>query len=170
MEQDAGTRGAEIDLSDQNEGKELFMSNVKKELIDMLNQALKLEHAARIQYMTHAQIISGQGAEKLIERIEEIASDEKKHEEKFRDLIAGYLGGVPTMDINERHPAENLPQILDVNLKDEKTAIDFYKKIYKKVTESKEQLPYEFERLEHEIRHVILDEEEHVSELGLLKG
>lgn len=32
-----------------------------------------------------------------------------------------------------------------------------------------DELPYVFQTLEHEIRHVILDEQEHVSELGLLQ-
>jgi len=57
-----------------------------------------------------------------------------------------------------------------VNLTDEKAAIDFYKQIYQKVIASKEALPYEFETLEHQIRHVIIDEQEHVSELSLLLG
>lgn len=146
------------------------MSNVKEELIDMLNKALELEHAARIQYLAHAEALSGQCAEKLVERIKEIASDEEKHEVMLRALISGYLDGAPTMGVSERHAADDLARILEVNLKDEKTAIDFYKKIYRKVVDSKNELPYEFETLEHEIRHVIIDEQEHVSELNLLKG
>ena len=66
-------------------------SEVKNELVKMLNQALQLEHAARIQYLAHAETLSGKCAEKLVERIKEIASDEQKHEEKFRGLIGGYL-------------------------------------------------------------------------------
>lgn len=67
------------------------MANVKEELIKMLNTALELEHAARIQYLTHAELISGLSAEKVIERLKEIASDEEKHENIFRTLISGYL-------------------------------------------------------------------------------
>lgn len=144
------------------------MSDIKKELATMLNKALQLEHAARIQYLAHAETLSGKCAEMLMERIREIASDEQKHETMFRELISGYLGGVPTMEIGERHTADNLDQILAVNLKDEKRAIDFYKTIYRKVVDSKDQLPYEFETLEHGIRHVIIDEQEHVLELSLL--
>ena len=143
---------------------------IKEELVKMLNRALELEHAARIQYLAHAELVTGPGAEMVINRLKEIASDEKEHEEKFRKLIGAYLGGQPTMDLNERHKAQDRKEILGVNLQDEKTAIDFYKQIYQKVIENKDELQYEFETLEHEIRHVIIDEQEHVTELSLLLG
>lgn len=146
------------------------MDNIKEELAKTLNRGLELEHAARIQYLAHAELIKGLGAEKLIERLTEIASDEQKHEEQFRNLVANYLGGEPTMGLAETHRAKDIKEILEVNLKDEKAAIDFYKQTYRKVIDNKESLQYEFETLEHEIRHIIIDEEEHVVELSLLLG
>jgi bacterioferritin (cytochrome b1) len=53
----------------------------------MLNKALELEHAARIQYLAHAELVAGLNAEPIIERLKEIAGDEEKHEQKFRTLI-----------------------------------------------------------------------------------
>ncbi len=106
----------------------------------------------------------------MIERLKEIASDEAKHEEKFRNLIGSYLGGEPVMSLAETHKAGDTVKILEVNLKGEKDAIDFYKQIYNKVLSNKDKLQYEAETLEHEIRHVILDEQEHVVELSLLLG
>jgi bacterioferritin (cytochrome b1) len=146
------------------------MADIKKELITMLNRALELEHAARIQYLAHAELVNGLGAEAIIERLKEIASDELKHEEKFRNLIGGYLGGEPSMGLAQTHQAKDVKKILEVNLKGEKEAIDFYKQIYRKVIESQRDLQYEFETLEHEIRHVIVDEQEHIVELSLLLG
>jgi rubrerythrin len=136
----------------------------------MLNRALELEHAARIQYLAHAELISGINAEKIIERLKEIASDEEKHEGKFRELIGNYLGGESVMSLAETHKAKDIKKILDVNLKGEKDAIDFYKQIYRKIIENKDELQYQFETLEHEVRHVIIDEQEHVTELSLLLG
>jgi len=150
--------------------KEEQMADVRKKLAEMLNKALELEHAARIQYLAHAELIDGLCAEKVIERLKEIASDEQKHEGMFRDLIGGYLYAEPSMRLAETHRADEVKDILKVNLKGEKDAIDFYKQIYKTVIDNKEQLQYEFETLEHEIRHVIIDEQEHVSELILLLG
>ena len=146
------------------------MDNVKEELVKMLNAALELEHAARIQYLAHAELIKGSCAEKVVERLKEIASDEEKHEKMFRELIGGYLGGEPTMGLAKTNKARELKDILKVNLKGEKEAIDFYKQIYQKVTDNKKSLPYEYEMIEHTIRHIIVDEEEHVSELSLLLG
>jgi len=143
---------------------------IREELLKMLNRALELEHAARIQYLAHAELIKGENAEKLIERLTEIASDEKKHEEMFRNLIGNYLGGEPSMTLAETHRAKELKDILNVNLKGEKDAIDFYKQIYQKVVDSKKELQYEYETLEHDVRHVIVDEQEHVAELSLLLG
>ena len=146
------------------------MENVKEQLIKMLNQALELEHAARIQYLAHVELVKGLNAEKIIERLKEIASDEEKHEGKFRNMIGNYLEGEPSMGIAQTHKAKDINNILEVNLKDEKSAIDFYKTIYKKIIENKDALPYVFETLEHEVRHIILDEQEHVTELSVLLG
>lgn len=146
------------------------MTGIKGELLQLLNRGLELEHAARIQYLAHAELIKGLEAEKIIERLKEIASDEEKHEGKFRNLIGNYLGGEPSMGIAETHRAKDTVGILKVNLKNEKEAIDLYKDIYKKLNENKDKLQYEFETLEHEIRHIILDEEEHVVELSVLLG
>ena len=146
------------------------MANIKTELIQMLNKALELEHAARIQYLAHAELIQGIGAEPVVERLKEIASDEQKHEGIFRELIGNYLGGEPSMGLAETHRAKKTPEILKVNLKGEKDAIDFYKEIYKKIISNKDALPYAFETLEHQVRHVIIDEQEHVAELSLLLG
>lgn len=146
------------------------MADVKKELIAMLNHALELEHAARIQYLAHAELLKGDGSEKIIERLKEIAGDELKHEEMFRELIGGYLGGEPVMTLAETYKAKGTKKILEVNLKGEKDAIDFYKQIYRKVMDNKDKFQYAFETLEHQLRHVIIDEQEHVTELSLLLG
>ena len=74
------------------------------------------------------------------------------------------------MGIAETHKAKEITKILEVNLKDEKDAIDLYKKIYKTIIANKDALPYAFETLEHEIRHVIIEEQQHVAELSVLLG
>ena len=58
--------------------------------------------------------------------MKEIANDEKKHEDMFRGLIGSYLDGVPTMRMAETHSAVDTKEIIEVNLKDEKHAVDFY--------------------------------------------
>ncbi|NTV51876.1 MAG: hypothetical protein HGA76_02515 [Candidatus Firestonebacteria bacterium] len=144
------------------------MSDIKKEVLDMLNRALELEHAARIQYLAHAEAVHGLGAEPIIARLKEIAADELKHEGAFRNLIGAYLGGNPSMSLAETHKARELKGILEVNLKGEKEAVDFYQQIYQKVMDNKKAFPYALETLEHQLRHVIIEEEEHITELAVL--
>ncbi|MCX8003301.1 MAG: hypothetical protein N2661_12090, partial [Anoxybacillus mongoliensis] len=91
-----------------------------------------------------AELVKGLNAEPIIERLKEIAGDEEKHEEIFRSLIANYLGGEPSMGIAETYQAKEIKEILEVNLKGEKEAIDFYKEIYRKVVENKAEFQYEF--------------------------
>jgi len=146
------------------------MSAVKDKLIEMLNRALELEHAARIQYLAHAELVKGLSSEPIVEKLKEIASDEQKHEEIFRTLIGAYLGGKPSMKIEKTYEADKIEKILEVNLKGEKDAIDYYRQIYRFIVDNKSEFPYEFERLEHQVRHVIMDEEEHLVELSNLLG
>jgi len=137
----------------------------KEELVKILNQALELEHAARIQYLAHAEQATTPA---VIARLKELADDEKSHEETFRELIGGYLDGVPSMGMAGTHPAKTEKEILEVNLDDEKHAVDVYMGILDKIREMKEELKYEYFQLEHGVRHVIQDEQEHISELKLL--
>ncbi|MCS7135944.1 MAG: ferritin-like domain-containing protein [Nitrososphaerota archaeon] len=142
----------------------------KEELLKMLNKALELEHAAYVQYLSHAEIVDGLNCEPIIERLKEIASDEAKHQEIFRTLIGDYLGGVPSTGIAETKSAKTIQEILEVNLEDEKAAVDYYTEILKKIVQEKDNLPYEYFKLEHEVRHVIMDEQEHIVELKRLMG
>lgn len=140
----------------------------KEAITKFLNQALELEHAARIQYLAHAEIVDGINAEPIIARLKEIASDEEKHEGIFRELVGDFLGGVPSMAVAKTYPGKDIKQILEQNLKNEKEAIDIYTKILDTIYNEKKSLPYEFQKLEHDVRHVIIDEQEHVAELKLL--
>jgi len=142
----------------------------KEKVLEMLNKALELEHAARIQYLSHAELIDGLNAEPIIARLKEIAGDEEKHEGVFRNLIGDYLGGVPSMGIAKTHPAKTVKEILEVNLKNEREAVDFYLTILDEIRKGKDGLKYEYFTLEHGVRHVIQDEQEHIAELKVLLG
>lgn len=148
--------------------REITMS--KQGLARMVNDALELEHAARIQYLAHAEQVDGLNAEPIIARLKEIAADELTHEDLFRTMIGGYLDGVPSMNVSERHPATTLQEILKVNLDDEKHAVEVYTGILEKVREMRGDLKHEYFQLEHALRHIITDEQEHISELKLLLG
>lgn len=138
------------------------------EIIELLNRAIQLEHSARIQYLSHAQIVDGLESEQIISRLMEIADDEKGHEDKFRAMVGNYLGGVPSMGISETKSAKTIKEILITNLNDEKAATDYYKEVLEKIRQNQQTLPYSFLQLEHAMRHVIMDELEHIAELRRL--
>jgi len=142
----------------------------KKEIIDMLNRALEMEHQAFVQYLSHAELVEGLNSEPIIAGLKEIANDEKGHQEKIKELVGSYLGGGPSMGIAKTESAKTIEQILKANLKGEIEAVDFYAKVMEKVKEDKKDLPYMFLKLEHEVRHIIMDEQEHIMELKTLLG
>lgn len=142
----------------------------KEELVKMLNQALEMEHQAMIQYLSHAELVDGLNSEPIIERLKEIADDERKHAELLREVIGSYLGGVPSMEMAKAHPAKSIEEILKTNLADEKEAVDVYLKILNAARDMKDELKYEYFQVEHSVRHIIQDEQEHISELKTLLG
>jgi bacterioferritin (cytochrome b1) len=142
----------------------------KQKLIELFNNALEDEHQAFVQYLSHAELVSGKDSEPIVERLKEIANDEKEHQEKFREIIGMYLGGVPSMKISKTYEAKTLDEILKANLKGEIEAVDKYLKIMDEVKASRDELKYEYLQIEHRLRHVIMDEQEHIAELKQLMG
>lgn len=108
------------------------MPEVREDLLSILNQALKLEHAARVQCFTRAEMITSTLAK-----------------------------------IEETHRVKGTKENLELNLRDEKDAIAFYKLIRNKAGAYRRKLQDEFGRLEEEIRNVINDEQEHLERLSL---
>jgi bacterioferritin (cytochrome b1) len=140
----------------------------KQKILELLNHALELEHAAYTQYLSHAEIVDGINAEPIIARLKELANDEKNHQEKFRTLI-GALGGVPSMGMSSTHAAKSIKQILEQNLKDEKVAVDTYRNVLAELKKEKGKGYYDH-LLEHDVRHILKEEQEHITELELLLG
>lgn len=141
----------------------------KEKLIEMLNQALELEHQAEAQYLSHATLLSGEAADTIAARLKEIAGDEHQHAELFRSCLE-ILGATPSIKMAPGHLATGHSEILRVNLKDEKDAVDLYRAILAELKACREELPYEYEFIEHKVRHILIDEQEHAMELKGLLG
>ena len=141
----------------------------KAKLIELLNQALELEHQAEAQYLSHATLLAGEAADTVAARLTEIAGDEHKHAGMFRGCLE-MLDAAPSIKTHEGHPATGTKNILKANLKDERDAVDFYRTIMAEIQGSKAELKYEYEFIEHKVRHIIMDEEEHALEIRTLLG
>jgi bacterioferritin (cytochrome b1) len=140
----------------------------KEELIQLLNKALTMEYAANIQYVTHAEMVFGLYSEPVISQLENNADDETKHAAKVRSLLSDYLLAIPTMVVFERLGAVKVEDILAINLKSEKAAVDIYKSILVKIEEAKIEIPYEYETLKYDVDEILREEQEHIVELERL--
>ena len=133
-----------------------------RKIIDGLNTMLAQEHACAIRYATHAATVSGPYSETVAARLAEIAGDELLHAEKLRERILA-MGGTPTMEVDGEGltPADDLSDILRVNIEEEKDAVVEYTKIFDMVEPSNVIL---YQTLQELIR----DEQEHIEELEAL--
>lgn len=132
-----------------------------KKLIDLMNKALSMEYQAIIQYKTHAELICGQDFEPIAERLNEIAGDEEKHAATLRTRITK-LGGIPITIPAKVTVSDQIPAVLKINLGAEREATAIYRKILPLCRGN--------EILEHAIRHILMEEEEHTEELSELIG
>ncbi|MEW6328689.1 MAG: ferritin-like domain-containing protein [Candidatus Micrarchaeota archaeon] len=133
---------------------------MKDGLVKALNQALATEHQAWLMYHTHASLVTGLYSEPVVERLKEIADDEKKHMDMLRARIVA-LGGEPTMEVARTYPASKINEMLKINIREEEKAVRMYQGILAMV-DPKDQI------LHHALRHIIIDEQEHIEELTQL--
>ncbi|MBU5688895.1 MAG: ferritin-like domain-containing protein [Candidatus Aenigmarchaeota archaeon] len=126
----------------------------KQKVLKELNHALTTEYQAVIQYLTHATIAKGIDSDAVISLLKHIAEEEMKHAEILRERIF-WLGGTPTMDVDERTLVKDIKQMLKVNAKAEEDAIKMYKGILKMLNHIEDIEIYEAieEILEDEIEH-----------------
>jgi bacterioferritin len=98
----------------------------KREVIDILNEALKLELGAVNQYWLHYRMLENWGFTKLAKKERAESIEEMHHADKLVSRII-FLEGLP----NLQHVAplmigENLKEVLECDLKGEKIAHETY--------------------------------------------
>ncbi len=136
-------------------------------VIASLNEALKAELTAILQYMLHAEMRENWGYQRLAGAIKKQAMDEMKHAEKLIERIL-FLDGMPRM--GETFPIQagaNVKEQLETELRLELEAVAQYNAAVRLSAEAGDNGSRElFESL-------VKDEEEHVdyleAQLGLIK-
>ncbi|MEJ2116558.1 MAG: bacterioferritin [Alphaproteobacteria bacterium] len=102
----------------------------KQEVIDVLNEALKLELGAINQYWLHFRLLSDWGFEKLAQKEREESVEEMGHADTIVDRII-FLGGHPNLQtIAPLMIGQDIKEVLECDLKGEKTAIEHYSKSF----------------------------------------
>ena len=121
----------------------------KEKIIELLNEDLEGEHAAIIQYLTHAYAM-GEG--EMACEIEAIAREEMRHLDFLAETIVE-LGGVPSLKRGEmRTGGKAVPEWMGNDVLQEKDAIDLYKEHIKAIDDPK------IKRL---LKRILSDEESH---------
>jgi len=121
----------------------------KKKIIEMLNEDLEGEHAAIIQYLTHAYAM-GEG--EMACEIEAIAREEMRHLDFLAETIVE-LGGIPSLKRGEmRMGGKAVPDWMSNDILQEEDAINLYKEHIKAISDPK------IKRL---LKRILSDEESH---------
>jgi bacterioferritin (cytochrome b1) len=145
-------------------------TKVSPKLVTMMNNALENEHAAYVQYLSHAKLVKGITAKPIINRLKGIAGDHRRHQRKLRHLLGDYLGAVPSMKMGKTYEADTIDKILTTNLKFEKDTIDQFMKILSELKLVQNNLPYEFLKINFALERIVRRDQSHVSQLSKLLG
>jgi bacterioferritin len=130
----------------------------KEELIDLLNKDLTKEYAAAVQYVQHSAKITGAQFQSIQKELIVHANEEIGHAIQLADQIS-YLGGEPTVDVDERYISDDSEKMLEQDLAGEQDAVKRYSERIAQATELGE---YGLKRV---LEDILIMEEEHEKDL-----
>jgi bacterioferritin len=129
-----------------------------EQLLEALNKDLEWEYAAAIQYTQHAAVITGAKYESIQKELLVHAQEEMQHAVMLAEQV-DYLGGIPTIDVEEREVSEDSLEMLKQDLRDEQKAIDSYKE---RIAQAEFLREYGLRRV---LEDILIQEEEHKRDL-----
>ncbi len=103
-------------------------TKVSKSLLEQLNTAIAREIQVSIQYMWQHVQWGGVKGFAVQSELQSIAVAEMKHAEAIAERLY-YLGGIPTTKPSPIFVGSTLKEMIKQDIKDEKNAVDLYKKI-----------------------------------------
>jgi len=129
-----------------------------KNLIIERNKDLEWEYAAAIQYVQHASVITGHEYESIQKELIIHAQEEMQHAVMLSEQI-DFLGGVPTVDVEQVEVSSQGLKMLQQDLKGEDNAIVRYKE---RIYQAEQLREYGLRRV---IEDILIQEEEHKRDL-----
>ena len=139
------------------------MPVTKKALLEELNKDLEWEYAAAIQYVQHASAMTGAQYESIQKELVIHSQEEMQHALMLSEQI-DFLGGTPTVDVEQRQTAKDTLQMLKQDLAGEELAISRYKK---RIAQAESLKEYGLRRI---LEDILIQEEEHKRDLMTVVG
>lgn len=130
----------------------------KEDIIKELNKDLALEYAAAIQYIQHASVISGGEYDTIQKELLVHSREEMQHAVSLSEQI-DFLGGAPTVDVEERKVAPESLEMLKQDLAGEDIAISRYRE---RIAQAETMQEYGLRRV---LEDILVQEEEHKRDL-----
>lgn len=135
-----------------------------KELIQLLNQAIELEHQAYLQFTYQSLKLTGVGNLPLKEMLEEEGQAELGHARTLAERVVA-LGGEPSQKVPPVKIGGSATEMIKLNIAREQQAITLYRKIVRKLRHKEgHELVY------YEVLKILGDELEDLEEYQALLG
>ncbi|MGH2499474.1 MAG: ferritin-like domain-containing protein [Candidatus Limnocylindria bacterium] len=134
----------------------------KRDVAELLNEAVALEYSAAIQFQTWAAFAEGLDGEQIGSVLREMAPGEIGHAQRLLDRLWA-LGEKPTMKVGKVRFLTDCRQILDGAIEVEEQAIAHYRTLFRRLTR-KSMVLWET------IEEIIEDEEQELEKLRRLRG
>jgi bacterioferritin len=134
------------------------MAITKEQLLKELNKDLEWEYAAAIQYVQHASVMTGAQYESILKELVIHSQEEMQHALMLSEQI-DFLGGTPTIDVEERKVSTSTLEMLKQDLAGEELAISRYKERIEQAESLKEY------GLRRALEDILIQEEEHKRDL-----
>lgn len=134
------------------------MPVTREQLIAELNKDLEWEYAAAVQYVQHAAVLTGPQYEGIKKELVLHSQEELQHANTLAEQIE-FLGGTPTIDVENRHVSTDAREMLSHDLAGEDNAIRRYKE---RIRQAEELQEYGLRRV---LEDILIQEEEHKRDL-----
>ncbi|MDI3280569.1 MAG: ferritin-like domain-containing protein [Bacillota bacterium] len=135
----------------------------REQMIRLLNLDLSWEYAAMIQYIQHAAMLTGAEYFAVIEEELQHAQEEHEHAVRLSDQIQ-YLGGVPTVRVEEIRTSLDNREMLRQDLEAEYDALRRY---LERIEQLESLQLYDVAQV---VREIALVEQEHIIDLEKALG